>query len=76
MKLLKDGPDCSFDPSAGTAGTCIKPGSGSQDAYNLFYVEDVFLAQSILDQMKNVEEPLPLTRKDRERVVLHDELKT
>lgn len=56
VKLLKDGPDCSFDPTK--EGSKLKKGvSGSEDAYNLFYVEDKFLDQSIIGRFEGLGSP-------------------
>ena len=53
VKLLPEGPSCSFDPTmevdatkSGNGGNKKSKLSGSQDAYNMYYVEDSFLAQN------------------------------
>jgi ubiquitin C-terminal hydrolase len=62
---LEKGPSCSFDPSSldseepsplsngTTLPNCISF-AGSQDAYNMYYVEESFLAQCVIDNLKNV----------------------
>jgi ubiquitin C-terminal hydrolase len=46
VKLLPDGPSCSYDPSLAEGETPTKKKlEGSQDAYNMYYVEDSFLAK-------------------------------
>jgi ubiquitin carboxyl-terminal hydrolase 48 len=46
VKLLPDGPSCSYDPSLAEGETTTKKRlEGSQDAYNMYYVEDSFLAK-------------------------------
>lgn len=64
VKILKDGPECSFDP---TKEAKPKGVSGSEDAYNLYYVEESFLAQSIIERMKYLEnaETLPSVLRDK-----------
>ncbi|KAL7573788.1 hypothetical protein ACA910_007817 [Epithemia clementina (nom. ined.)] len=53
VSLLKTGPSNSFDPvqekksDDECAAKAKKPPPGSQDAYNLYYVEEEFLAQSV-----------------------------
>ena len=47
VKLLPDGPSRSYDPTTLAEGesTTKKKLEGSQDAYNMYYVEDSFLAK-------------------------------
>lgn len=42
VSFLKNGPSCSFDPS----NTTGKTPTGSSDAYNMYYVEELFLAKN------------------------------
>jgi ubiquitin carboxyl-terminal hydrolase 48 len=53
VKILKDGPDCSFHVENGK--TTSKKLVGSQDAYNLYYVEEGFLAGSVMERMKELQ---------------------
>lgn len=61
--LLDDGPSCSYDPTAlddkeqvpmavGVQRRKATGLAGSQDAYNMYYVEETFLAQSALDGLR------------------------
>lgn len=61
--LLEDGPTCSYDPDAvdqeepaptanGVKRRNANVLSGSQDAYNMYYVEECFLAKSALDGLR------------------------
>jgi ubiquitin carboxyl-terminal hydrolase 48 len=66
VTLLAEGPSCSYDPSASTgsnakAQTATADGgkkgkttsvSASQDAYNMYYVEESFLAQATLESLR------------------------
>lgn len=64
VTLLPSGPSCSFDPkterNAAGADESSKKGkaktdkslTGSKDAYNMYYVEESFLAQSSLDWLR------------------------
>eukprot|EP00977_Amphora_coffeiformis_P027969 scaffold34674_cov171-Amphora_coffeaeformis.AAC.10 len=76
VKLLKGGPECSFDPT--TEGGMLKKGvSGSQDAYNLYYVEESFLAQSIVERIQSLEskdQSFVLDEKAEERAELYSKL--
>jgi ubiquitin carboxyl-terminal hydrolase 48 len=55
VKILDDGPSSSFDQNAKSTLYGLKKNTeGSQDAYNLFYVEETFLAQSIFDRMQGL----------------------
>jgi len=68
VTFLKDGPSCSYDPCASASNEKDKTTppsngrkkgksaslSGSQDAYNMYYVEESFLAQSLLDRLRKV----------------------
>ena len=47
VSLLKEGPNCSYDPQSKTGKR-----DGSRQAYNLYYVEEQFLAQGIVDRLK------------------------
>jgi ubiquitin C-terminal hydrolase len=50
VSSLESGPSCSFDPpKRNRKGT---PPAGSKDAYNMYYVEESFLAQSALDSLR------------------------
>ena len=79
VKLLKDGPDCSVDPKSETTNS-KKGASGSQDAYNLFYVEETFLAESVIDRIKAMErtESLPqvVDEKAAERISAFEDLRS
>jgi ubiquitin carboxyl-terminal hydrolase 48 len=65
VTILESGPSCSFRqgqhvvPSTNIETT---PPKGSKDAYNMYYVEESFLAQSIIDYMQelNPEQPQAL----------------
>ena len=76
VKLLKDGPECSFDPTID--GSMLKKGvTGSQDAYNLYYVEESFLAQSIVERIQSLESrdhSVVLKEKAEERSTLYSKL--
>jgi hypothetical protein len=51
-KLLSDGPSCSYDPDENeTTDKKTTMLSGSQDAYNMYYVDEKFLAQNALDEV-------------------------
>lgn len=64
VTLLRDGPSCSYDPSNNAnskeeavpvKGAKRKKKSaleGSPDAYNMYYVEEKFLAQSVLESIR------------------------
>lgn len=76
VKLLKDGPECSFDPTA-EAGKLRKGLIGSQDAYNLYYVEENFLAQSVMERIRtlaNKDQATLLNETAAERATLYKEL--
>ena len=51
VKILDGGPSCSDNVSDDENSTDPKS-IGSQDAYNLYYVDEDFLAQSVIDQLK------------------------
>jgi ubiquitin C-terminal hydrolase len=52
VKLLSDGPSCSYDPDENeTTDKKTTMLSGSQDAYNMYYVDEKFLAQNALDEV-------------------------
>jgi hypothetical protein len=55
VTILESGPSCSLRPGQDNT-TSLK---GSNDAYNMYYVEESFLAQSIVDYMQqlNPEQP-------------------
>lgn len=79
VKLLKDGPESSFDPSK-NSGRAPRGVTGSGDAYNLYYVEESFLAQSIVDRFRNFAQnqelsSLILQEKAKERVEYYTKLK-
>ena len=78
VKLLKDGPECSIDPEA-QSGNSKKAPSGSQDAYNLYYVEEGFLAQSIIERMRSMDvtESLPpvVNEKAADRISVFENLR-
>ena len=48
VKLLPDGPSCSYDPEETVDGKQIDTTkiTGSQDAYNMYYVEESYLAKN------------------------------
>jgi ubiquitin carboxyl-terminal hydrolase 48 len=56
VKLLSDGPSCSYDP-AETEISEAKMSSltGSQDAYNMYYVDENFLSKNALDDLSHKE---------------------
>jgi ubiquitin C-terminal hydrolase len=52
VKLLSDGPSCSYDPDESeTTDKKTTKMNGSQDAYNMYYVDEKFLAQNALDEV-------------------------
>lgn len=52
VKLLPNGPSSSYDPCQNeTADKEAAVLSGSQDAYNMYYVDESYLAQNALDQL-------------------------
>lgn len=68
--LLENGPSCSYDPtlvdqhasepaSNKAKGKKPAPVSGSQDAYSMYYVEESFLAQCLLDGLR-IDASLPV----------------
>lgn len=55
VTVLEGGPVSSFEPSEGTSGNGRKVG-GSQDAYNLFYVEESYLASQAEIELRSFAE--------------------
>lgn len=49
VSFLGKGPSCSFDPTKKLKGS---PPAGSKDAYNMYYVEESFLAQSVVEAIR------------------------
>jgi ubiquitin C-terminal hydrolase len=59
VKLLPDGPSRSYDPSLAEGETTTKKKlEGSQDAYNMYYVEDSFLAKHATSSLLKKEQLL------------------
>jgi Ubiquitin carboxyl-terminal hydrolase len=63
---LKKGPLCSYDPGSMALEDCHDQDSslvGSADAYNMYYVEQSFLAQSVQEKLRGnvgiIKEPIP-----------------
>lgn len=79
VKLLKDGPECSTDAASQTADHKKTP-TGSQDAYNLYYVEETFLAQSIVEKIKSMASteslPAAVDEKAAERISVFEDLRS
>lgn len=69
VKLLPDGPSCSYDPShvkdETNGGT--KTVTGSQDAYNMYYVDEAFLAKAAVEELSRRE---ALSQKEPNNAVL------
>ena len=58
VTVLADGPTCSYGPSdkqdTGTkSGKAAKKLAGSNEAYNMYYVEESFLAQSVMESLRD-----------------------
>ena len=62
VSSLDNGPSCSFDPATNRAKT---PPAGSKDAYNMYYVEESFLAQSALESLRSGQLTSPSSAKDQ-----------
>jgi ubiquitin C-terminal hydrolase len=92
VTLLTDGPSCSYDPAASTASNAKSQSaaadgskkrktasiSGSQDAYNMYYVEEAFLAQATLDSLRpkaSLGDPYIIERIGKMRKDLYKDLK-
>jgi hypothetical protein len=88
VTYLKDGPSSCYDPSTRdlqlevfgmTKHSSSNHLVGSTDAYNMYYVEESFLAHNILEKMRNKSDsldnlPLSTTVMSMERSKYFDEL--
>lgn len=50
VSFLDKGPSCTFDPAA--KKRTGSPIAGSKDAYNIYYVEESFIAHSVVETIK------------------------
>ena len=70
VSVLSDGPTCSYNVAKQNgSSTTHRKGSGSQDVYNMYYVQESFMAECALRSVCGpaVQRPAPLVQVDKER---------